>query len=151
MIAGPTAARASARRRGSGRSSARLQIGRALSIVARSTTSPTSSGAGVDDVGDAGEEGAGGAVVDRHQDRRVEQAAPERDDPLGPVLGPDRHRVAAADALGGEPRRERARRRRDLVVPVRPGPIAVVVGQEFAGDRCDVLEEVDQRAPRHLR
>ena len=57
-------------------------------------------GARVDDVGDAREERGRRAVVDRDErSTAVQQAAPERDDPLGAVLGPDGDRVAASDAL----------------------------------------------------
>ena len=66
---------------------------------------------GADDARDAREEIRRRAVVDRHDDDAAEQAAPERDDPLGPVLAPEDDFVALARrrARAGAPR-SRARR-----------------------------------------
>ena len=74
----------------------------------------------VDDVGDAQEKGRGRAVVDRDEDDALEQATPERDDPLRPVLAPEHDRLPLDDAGGAQPGGERARRGRNLGVAERP-------------------------------
>ena len=80
----------------------------------RRTASPTSDRARVDDRGDAAQEVGRGAVVDRHEDDAAQQAAPERDDPFGPVLAPDDDVLPAGDARGVQPRGEGARAAGDV-------------------------------------
>ena len=50
-------------------------------------------GAGADDLGDARQKRCRRAVVDGDENHALEQAAPERDDPFGPVLAPDGDRL----------------------------------------------------------
>ena len=66
----------------------------------------------VDDRGHAQQEVRRRAIVDRHEHDAFEQAPPERDDPFGAVLAPDRDRLPLRDALGAQPGREGARRPR---------------------------------------
>ena len=66
--------------------------------------------------------------------RRREQAAPQRDDPLGPILSPDDDVLSLDDALGVEARRKGARPFRGVAIGQRPGAIAIVEHQELAAD-----------------
>ena len=106
----------------------------------------------VDDVGDAREERGRGAVVDRERGSCAFSRQPQN-----AMIHSGRFSAQIATvcprpmpSLSSRAANARAAAR-DLVVAVRPRPIAVVVDQEFAGDRRDVLEEIDQRAPRHPR
>ena len=54
-------------------------------------------GARLDDLRHAQEKIGRCAIVDRHQDYPLEQAPPERNDPLGAILCPDRDRVPLAN------------------------------------------------------
>ncbi len=108
-------------------------------------------GAGADDLGDPEEKRRRGAIVDRDEDDTLEHAPPERDDPLRPVLAPDRDGLSLADAGFAQMSGKRARRARDLAIGQRPRAIAVVVDEEFAGEGCEIVEEVEERAPRHPR
>ena len=76
--------------------------------------------------GDAPQEVGRGAVVDGHGDDALEQAAPERGNPLGPVLRPEDDRVALAEA--GRVRAARQRRGRRAPRRRRCAP--------SAGSRC---------------
>ena len=58
---------------------------------------------GGDDPRDALQEVSRGAIVDGHGDGALEQAAPEGDDPFGPVFGPEDDGVAFANPGPGEP------------------------------------------------
>ncbi len=75
------------------------------------TSCPTSTSLRLHDPRDAGEKVGRRAVVDRHDDDAVQQAAPERDDPLGAVLGEEDDLVAFAQA-GGMQAAPRIRARR---------------------------------------
>ena len=108
-------------------------------------------GAGADDLGDPEEKRRRGAIVDRDEDDALEEAPPERDDPLGPVLAPDRDRLSLDDAGGAQTRGKRARRVAASRIGQRPRAIAVVVDEKFAVEGCEIVEEVDERAPRHAR
>ena len=55
-------------------------------------------GLGVDDGGDLPQEVGRRAIVDRDEHDALDQRAPQRGDPLGPVLTPDRDRLSAHDA-----------------------------------------------------
>ena len=102
-----------------------------------------------DDAADAREKVGRRAVVDRHDDDAVEQAAPERDDPLGPVLAEEDDLVALAQAGGVQARGEPARRAADLVVAERAAAEPIVVHEEVAAGRGEIVEEVDERVAAH--
>ena len=115
--------------------------------AARPRRSSTSRAATI--AADAREELGRRAVVDRHDDDAAEQAAPERDDPLGPVLAPEDDLVALAEAGGVQARRKAARGAADLVVGVtrgcgihrrRPGTRRV---------RARIVKKIDQRVAGH--
>jgi len=63
---------------------------------------------GRNDPPDPQEEIGGGAVVDRHDDDASQQAAPEGDDPFGPVLAEEDDRVAFSKSGAGQPGRKAA-------------------------------------------
>ena len=92
----------------------------------------------------AAEEVHRGAVVDRHGDDALEQAAPERDDPLRAVLRPEEHRVALAQAGRVQPGGEGAGRAGDVGVGVGVAAEAAVVDEELASRGGEVGEEVEQ-------
>ncbi len=108
-------------------------------------------GAGADDLRDPEEKRRRGAIVNRDEDDTLEHTPPERDDPLRPVLAPNRDGLALADAGFAQMSGKRPRRARDLAIGQRPRAIAVVVDEEFAGEGGEIVEEVDERAPRHAR
>ena len=63
-------------------------------------------GPSVDDVGHAFEEIGRRAVIDGDEDDAFEQATPQRNDPLRPVLSPDRNRLSLDDPVLAQPLRE---------------------------------------------
>ena len=89
------------------------------------------------------------AVVDRDHDDAAQQAAPQRDDPFGPVLAPEDDLVALPDARRMETRGEGRGSRRDLGVRIVPAAEPVVEDEEIAAGRREVAEEVEQRVPGH--
>ena len=56
-------------------------------------------GTRLDDGSDPKQKICGGAIVDRHQHDALEQAPPQRDEPLGAILRPDRDGLSLADAF----------------------------------------------------
>ena len=107
--------------------------------------------AGADDLGDAGQKGCRRAVVDGDENDAFEEASPERDDPLGPVLAPDRDRVSLADARVAQASGKRAGGGCRIGIGQRPRAIAIVIDEEVAVEEREIVEEVDERAPRHAR
>ena len=75
------------------------------------TSWPASTSLRIDDAGDPRQEIRGRAVVDRHDDGADEQAAPEGDDPLGPVFAEEDDLVDPWRCLKRQPCRECASRR----------------------------------------
>ena len=104
---------------------------------------------GRDDRGDARQEIGRGAVVDRHDDDAAQQARPERDDPLRPVLAPEDNFVAFAQAERVQARRQPARRARDLGVRIAAAAEPVVVDQELAARLREIAEKVNERIAGH--
>ena len=110
---------------------------------------------GVHDRGDLAQEVGRGAIVDRDEHHAFEERAPQRRDPLGPILAPDRDRLAADDAARSQREGERLGLTGELGVGPRPRPIAVVEREELRtvgrvrAIGGDIGEEVEERAPRH--
>ena len=88
----------------------------------------------------------GGAVVDRHDDASVEQAAPECGDPLRTRLGPDDNFIAFADGLAPQPLSEGAAGACDLVVAIAPTPVPVVVNDILRVNVSEFVKQVEQCA-----
>ncbi len=87
--------------------------------------------------------------VDGDDDDAREDAAPERGDPFGPVLGPEEDRVAFAEARFVQTAGETAGGGGHLAVLIAARSEPVVVDEELAGLRGQVLEEVDERLAGH--
>ena len=98
---------------------------------------------------DAREKIRRGAIVDRHDDDAAQQAGPERDDPLRPVLAPEDDLVALADAERVQLRRHRARRVRHFGVAVAAAAEPIVVDEELAARLREIGEKVNQRIAGH--
>ena len=81
-------------REGLGRSSDRFHTFRSEPSAARIDGVADEHGASVDDRGNTQQEVGGRAEIDRDQHDAFEQASPQRNDPLGAVLTPDRDRLA---------------------------------------------------------
>jgi hypothetical protein len=106
-------------------------------------------GPGIDDPRDALKEISRCAIVDRDEDYAAQQAAPQRHDPLGAILSPHNDVLSLDHAFGVQPRGKGTRALDGVAVGQRPRAIAVVEDQELAADTGQILEEIDQRAPRH--
>ena len=106
-------------------------------------------------VGDLPQEVGRCAIVDRDQHDALDQGAPQRGDPFGPVLTPDRDRLSAHDAALSQLCGERGAWRASSRVGPRPGPISIVEREELrtigrvGAIGGDVREEVEERTPRH--
>src|SRR4029077_16647657 len=104
----------------------------------------------VDDAGDARQEIRRRSIIDRNDDDSGEQAAPERDHPLGTVFAEEDDFVATDEALRRQSCGEATRRAADFFVGVRTASKAVVVYQKLAPRAGEVLEEIDQRVATHV-
>ena len=89
------------------------------------------------------------AVVDRHDDHADQETAPERDDPLGPVLGKEDDLVAFAETGRMQPRREAARGASHLLIAERRSRKPSSWTRKSPRARGEVVEEVDERVARH--
>jgi len=63
-----------------------------------------------------------GAVVDRHDDDAIQQAAPEGDDPLRPVFAPEQNLVALPKTSSRQARSKSTRGSGDLGVRIVSAP-----------------------------
>ena len=98
---------------------------------------------GFDDACDMREKVLRRAIVDRHGNRSVQQASPQRDDPLGPVLAPEDNFVAFAEARALQARGKSARGIRGFRVRIRTRAISVVVHEKRAPRGRDIVEEIE--------
>ena len=101
------------------------------------------------DAADASEEIGRRAIIDRHDDHAGQQTAPERHDPLGPVLAPDDGVVALAQSHLVHARGECPRGATHLCVRVSARAEPIVVNKKFAARLREVPEKVNQRIAGH--
>jgi hypothetical protein len=104
----------------------------------------------IHDVGDAFHEVRRRPEVDGNEHRPREQAAPERNDPFRPILGPDDDLVVRANSGFGEPACEGPRGVPQFEVRELPHPVPIVMNDEHVLARGEVLEKVEEGAPAHL-
>jgi hypothetical protein len=83
------------------------------------------------------------AIVDWDRNRSVQQASPERDDPLWPVLAPEDNVVAFADAGRLQAGGKSARGPRSFCVRVSACAVPVVVHEECPAVTGDIAEEIE--------
>ncbi len=105
--------------------------------------------AGGNDASHAHEKVGGRAVVNRHDDRADQQTAPERHNPLRAVFAEDDDLVAFGHPCRSQSGGERLRGATHVRIAERARAERVVVHDELAVGRGDVVEEVDQRVAAH--
>src|SRR5206468_6885113 len=104
---------------------------------------------GGDDTAHAREKIGRRAVIDRDDDNAAEQTAPERDDPLRPVLAPDDNFVALPESVLMQARGEPSRRARDLGIRIPAAAETVVVNEELAARVREIAEKINERVADH--
>ena len=90
-----------------------------------------------------------GAVVHRHDDDAAQEAAPERDDPLGAVFAPEHDGIAFAESELFQAFGKTARRPSDVAVRVRAAAETVVKNQKVPARARQIGEKVNERGARH--